>query len=141
MKSSMLIAIVVVLLTALAIGCHKTANTDPAAKSQSSPAANSTPDEFAATRQVYSKQCANCHGGTGEGGVATVDGKKIKGPPLRSGHALKHPDSDFVKQITKGGDGMPPFGEKLSAQQINDLIRFIRKDFQGGSQQVASLTQ
>ena len=60
------------------------------------------------------------------------DGTKLKVPSLREGHALKHPDSDFVKQITKGGDGMPAFGEKLKPEEINDMIRFIRHEFQGG---------
>src|SRR5439155_22920837 len=55
-----------------------------------------------------------------------------KVPNLREGHALKHPDSEFVKQITKGGDGMPAFGQKLKPEEINDMVRFIRHEFQGG---------
>jgi len=38
-----------------------------------------------------------------------------------------------VKQIEKGGDGMPAFKGKLSAQQITDMISFIRHEFQGGA--------
>ena len=30
------------------------------------------------------------------------------------------------------GDGMPAFGEKLKADDINGLIRFIRHEFQDG---------
>ena len=94
----------------------------------------STPDEFAATRGVYEKNCKLCHGANGEGGpVKLDDGTKLKVPSLREGHALKHPDTDFVKQITKGGDGMPAFGEKLKPEEINDMVRFIRKEFQGGA--------
>ena len=52
-------------------------------------------------------------------------------PSLREGHALRHPDSDFLKQITKGGDGMPAFKDKLKPEEIDDLIRFIRHEFQG----------
>jgi mono/diheme cytochrome c family protein len=95
--------------------------------------AKSTPDEFAATRTLYEKNCKLCHGANGEGGpVKLDDGTKLKVPSLREGHALKHPDADFVKQITKGGDGMPGFGEKLKPEEINDTVRFIRKEFQGG---------
>ncbi len=62
----------------------------------------------------------------------THEGKKLKVPSLCTGHALSHPDTELVKQITKGGDGMPAFNEKLSAPEINDMVRFIRKQFQGG---------
>ena len=106
-------------------GSTGTANNTP-------PPAASTPDPFAATRASYEKNCKLCHGTTGQGGpVKLEDGTKLKVPSLREGHALKHPDSDFVKQITKGGDGMPAFGEKFKPEEINDMVRFIRHEFQG----------
>jgi mono/diheme cytochrome c family protein len=102
--------------------------------------ATATPDEFAATRALFEKNCSECHQKTGDGGpVKLEDGTKLKVPSLRSGHALNHPNSDFVKQITKGGDGMPAFKDKLSADQINDLVRFIRHDFQGGQTPPAAM--
>jgi mono/diheme cytochrome c family protein len=104
-----------------------------ATKSKATPTVASTPDEFAAARASFEKNCKVCHGANGEGGpVKLEDGTKLKVPSLREGHALKHPDSDYTKQITKGGDGMPAFGEKLKPEEINDLIRFIRHEFQGG---------
>ena len=124
-------------ISLLGVACNKTETVNTGASKSTpaaSPAANTTPDEFAATRTIYAKRCAGCHGATGEGGTVEVEGKKIKAPSLRSGHALNHSDPDFVKQITKGGDGMPAFGDKLSAKEIDDLVRFIRKDFQGGAQ-------
>jgi len=118
------------LLMMAACQTGKTVNR-PAANN--TPAAASTPDEFAAARASYEKNCKLCHGANGEGGpVKLEDGTKLKVPTFRAGHALRHPDSDFVKQITKGGDGMPAFGEKLKPEEINDLIRFIRHEFQGG---------
>ena len=84
-------------------------------------------------RGTFQKNCKGCHGDNGRGGpVKLEDGTRLKVPSLCEGHALRHPDSDFVKQIEKGGDGMPAFKDKLSAQQIADLIRFIRHEFQGG---------
>jgi cytochrome c551 len=114
-------------------GCQtdKTGNS-PTTTNKTTPA-TSTPDQFAAARASYEKSCKLCHGANGEGGpVKLEDGTKLKVPTFREGHAMHHPDSDFVKQITKGGDGMPAFGEKLKPEEINDLIRFIRHDFQGG---------
>ena len=115
--------------------CNKTSTSpDSNIKSGSSPAtASATPDAFAAMRGTFAKNCKRCHGDNGAGGpVKLEDGTRLKVPTLSAGHALHHPDSDFVKQIEKGGDGMPAFKDKLSAQQIADLIRFIRHEFQGG---------
>ena len=94
----------------------------------------STPDQFAAVKTIYEKDCKECHGQNGEGGpVRLKDGTKLKVPTLRAGHALRHNDAEFVKQITKGGDGMPAFADKLKSEEINDLIKFIRREFQGGA--------
>ena len=114
-------------------GCQKTSTLPAANTSASSPTATSTPDELAAARSAFEKNCVTCHQKTGEGGpVKLEDGTRLKVPSLRVGHALHHPDSDFVKQITKGGDGMPAFKDKLTTEQINDLVRFVRHEFQGG---------
>jgi mono/diheme cytochrome c family protein len=102
-----------------------TATTTPAAK------ATATPDEFASARVNYAKHCEACHGADGAGGVKTVDNKKLKVPSFSTGHALKHTDEDFVEQIMKGGDGMPEFKDKLSPEEINLLVRFVRHEFQG----------
>ena len=60
------------------------------------------------------------------------DGTRLKVPSLREGHALRHPDSEFRKQIIEGGDGMPSFKVKMSSRQVDEMIRFIRQEFQGG---------
>src|SRR4029077_7375261 len=97
--------------------------TAPAAK------ATATPDEFASARATFAKNCVACHGADGEGGLKTVDNKKLKVPSLSTGHALKHTDEDFVEQIMKGGDGMPGFKDKLSAVEINLLVSLIEHKF------------
>ena len=127
----------VLFLLALSIaacnGSNKTTNTTNANARQTEVKTAATPDPLAATRGIYAKDCQNCHGAEGNGGpVKLEDGTKLKVPSLREGHALRHPDSDFVKQITKGGDGMPAFADKLKPEEINDLIKFIRSEFQGG---------
>ncbi len=107
------------------------ANTSPNSN-QATP--QSTPDQFAAVKTIYEKDCKECHGQKGEGGpVKLQDGTRLKVPTLREGHALRHTDAEFVKQITKGGDGMPAFADKLKSEEINDMIKFIRREFQGGA--------
>jgi len=124
------------LITALAIvttACSTPAptNTAPPTATRSPAAAASTPDEFAAVRGTYAKECQTCHGESGQGGTAKVEGKTIKVPSLRSGHSLQHSDKDFTAQISQGGDGMPAFEKKLNPAEIATMIRFIRKEFQG----------
>ena len=93
-----------------------------------------TPDQFAAVKAIYEKDCKECHGQNGAGGpVKLQDGTRLKVPSLREGHALRHTDAEFAKQINKGGDGMPAFADKLKPEETNDLIKFIRREFQGGA--------
>jgi len=121
------VLIIAVMTLPLCPGC----TTKPATREQGDQQrAVATPDQFAAARQLFAKDCGECHGTEAEGKTTTIEGKRIKSPSLRAGHALKHPDEDYIKQIKKGGDGMPAFEKKLSDSQINDLIRFIRHDFQ-----------
>ena len=93
--------------------------------------ATATPDEFAFARANYAKHCSACHGDEGKGGLVKVEDKKLKVPSLKEGHALSHSDAQLVKQITEGGDGMPKFKDKLTADEINAMMRFVRHEFQG----------
>jgi mono/diheme cytochrome c family protein len=139
-KLALLIAAIALFLLA----CNNTSNTNQTANTQPTPAQSPTAatantaqpspaDEFAAVRPIYAESCARCHKIDGEGGTVEVLGKKLKVPSLKIGHALKHSDAEFAKQISEGGDGMPAFKERLKPEQINDLVRFIRKEFQSGA--------
>jgi mono/diheme cytochrome c family protein len=78
-------------------------------------------------RVVYERNCAVCHGRQGEGTQLGT----MKIPPLRSGAALEDTDEKFFKQISDGGNGMPPFKATFDDSQIEDLVRFIREEIQG----------
>lgn len=126
-------ALLIAAISVFALACHKPDTvtvTHNGPTPELSPAAT-TPDEFAATRALFKKNCSECHGEDATGGTKTVDGKKLKVPTLRGGHALGHFDEDFIKQINKGGDGMPAFKDKLTPEQVNELVHLIRHEFQG----------
>jgi mono/diheme cytochrome c family protein len=120
------------LLVSFTAGCNQqsgSTNND----GKATPSASAAPDAFAVARGTFAKDCQQCHGVDGTGGrVKLDDGTRLRVPSLREGHALRHPNSEFVKQIMQGGDGMPAFKDKLSQAQIDDLISFIRHEFQGG---------
>src|ERR1051325_2544002 len=132
MRKGQLLVLTTLVVSVLTAGCGNSQRGPGRSVNSSSASSQSTPDQFVAARGLYEKDCKSCHGPNGEGGpVKLDDGTKLKVPTFREGHALRHPDSDFVKQITKGGDGMPAFGEKLKTEEINDLVKFIRHEFQG----------
>ncbi|HKZ80649.1 MAG TPA: cytochrome c [Pyrinomonadaceae bacterium] len=131
MKSVTLMAVLFLFFT---VGCNQRVEETGNLTQQSTPnpaASTPTPDELAAARGNFKKNCEPCHGEAGEGGLVKIDDKRLKVPSFKSEHALKHTDEQFVKQITNGGDGMPKFKDKLSPTEMNDLVRFIRHQFQG----------
>ena len=80
-----------------------------------------------ATRMAYERSCMTCHGPQGEGkqlGTMTI-------PSLRVGAPLTDSDERLFTQISEGGKGMPPFKYEFDDRQIQDLVRFIREEFQG----------
>src|SRR3954469_8541573 len=120
------------LLMVITSGCKTNQTSTSANTNSGSSGSPLKPDQFAAVRGIYVKDCEGCHRAKGEGGPAKQDdGSTLKVPTLREGRAVRHDDAEFLKQITKGGDGMPAFDQKLSAEQMNQLIRMIRVEFQG----------
>ena len=131
-------------LTCIAIALVATACTETAAPSNAnayrasgtpvgspSPTPSASVDELATARANYKKNCEACHGEAGTGGLVKVENKQIKVASLKADHALKHTDGELAKTITAGEEEMPAFKDKLSQQEIADLVRFIRKEFQG----------
>lgn len=130
LKFALILATTICISACGSSGTYETNSARPASSPvASAPAA--TPDELAAARDLFAKNCADCHGAKAEGGRKEVDGKRFKVPSLREGHALEHSDEKFVVQISEGDDEMPAFKDKLTPAQINDLVKFIRKEFQG----------
>jgi mono/diheme cytochrome c family protein len=135
-----LLKISLVLLAAVAFyaACNGTqtatntnTNARPAASATSSPAPAATPDELASAAADYSQFCIKCHKADGSGGVVELDkGEKMKVPNLRE-HGKKDPDEHLARQIREGGDEMPPFKKRLDDQRINNLVRYIRREFHG----------
>jgi len=115
-----------------------TGNAKVAANANAPTPAAAPADQLADARATFSHTCSRCHGDKGEGGEFDVDGKKLKAPSLREGHVLKHPDEQLAKKIANGGDGMPAFGKRLTPEQINNLVRFIRQDLEAGAKTGAS---
>lgn len=72
---------------------------------------------------VYKANCAACHGPSGD--ANTPAGKVFNVPSFSSETVLKEPDDNLLA-IAKNGKGkMPAWHDKLSEDQLKDLIAFI----------------
>jgi cytochrome c oxidase subunit 2 len=71
-------------------------------------------------RDVYQARCASCHGASGGGGA---------GPALNDGRMVDaYPDvADQIDVIANGRGAMPAFGERLSAEEIEAVVRYTRE--------------
>jgi len=126
------ITLACIALTLVVVACTETA---PPPTNSATPTAAASPtkpvDEFASARANFQKHCEACHGEKGEGGLAKVEEKRIKVPSLKAAHAIKHTDEQLTKMITNGEEEMPAFKDKLKAEEIAAMVRFVRKEFQG----------
>ena len=85
----------------------------------SSPAAPAGDAVLVQGQQIYSQNCASCHGASGQGGY----GFKLAGVV-----AVKYPNiDDQIALITNGKGAMPAFSKKLSAEQITSVTRYTRE--------------
>lgn len=91
-------------------------------------------DQIQRGRQLFLNRCAVCHGGDAQGAPnwsqPDVNGK-YPAPPLNgSGHAWHHSKAALVNTINNGtarmGGNMPAWQDKLSGQDINDIITWFQ---------------
>ena len=73
---------------------------------------------------LYKSKCAMCHAADGSGD--TTMGKKYNIRDLRSADVQKDTDAQLSGVITKGKDKMPSYDGKIPADQIKDLVAYIR---------------
>lgn len=124
---------------AIAVACNQTASNTPNTASTNAnsakspgPAASPSVEMASGGAKLYSTNCAKCHKEDGTGGKITVDGKTIEPDNLTAAKLAAKPDAKYVQYITDGfpEDGMPAFKDKLSEQEIKDIIGYVRSEFQ-----------
>ncbi len=130
------LALTCVAIALVVSACTETAtptntNTLRAAASPAAPSPAASVDEFATAKANYAKNCEACHGPEFTGGLVKVDNKQIKVPSLKSDHAIKHTDDQITKMITNGEEEMPAFKDKMTAPEIAEMVRYVRKGIQG----------
>lgn len=75
--------------------------------------------------KIFQANCAECHGA--DGGANTAMGRSLKMRDLRSPDVQKRTDADLTDIITNGMATMPPYKEKLTKDQIQQVVAYIRQ--------------
>ena len=73
---------------------------------------------------TFKAKCAMCHGPDGSG--KTTMGEKFGIRDLHSADVQKQTDAQLVEIITKGKNKMPAYDGKLTKEQIDQLVAFVR---------------
>ncbi|PYX82767.1 MAG: cytochrome C [Acidobacteria bacterium] len=73
---------------------------------------------------LYKANCASCHGASGA--ADTTMGKNLKLKDLGSGEVQKQSDAELTTVVEKGKKPMPAYEGKLSKDQIQELVKYIR---------------
>ena len=84
--------------------------------------ATSTASSADSSADLFKQKCAMCHGENGAG--------KAKVPALSSAEVQQKSDADFKTAIEKGVKTdkgmMPGYGGKLTPEQIDELVKYVR---------------
>ena len=76
------------------------------------------------TAGLFKSKCGACHGADGSGNTAV--GKSMKIRDFASADVQKQTDEELTATITNGKGGMPAYKDKLTGDQIKQLVAFIR---------------
>jgi len=88
-------------------------------------AVNKRSESAKSAAEIYEKSCASCHGNDGQ----------AKGLKAKLKHARNLTDPDWQGKVTderifnsiaNGKGKMPAFGKKLSNDEINSLVTYVR---------------
>ncbi|HXY08620.1 MAG TPA: cytochrome c [Terriglobales bacterium] len=74
---------------------------------------------------LFKTKCAACHGPDGKGEVPM--GKKLGARDLSSAEVQSQSDAQLSDIVTKGKNKMPAYDGKLSKEQIDQLLAYIRE--------------
>ncbi len=73
---------------------------------------------------LFKAKCASCHGADGKG--ETTMGKNLKLKDLGSAEVQSKSDADLTTIISDGKKPMPAYKGKLTDDQINELVKYVR---------------
>ncbi|MDQ3179678.1 MAG: cytochrome c [Acidobacteriota bacterium] len=90
-------------------------------------------DETASVKKIYMEKCVRCHKEDGTGGKVEIEGTTINAENFTADKMKNMTDVKYIGYIENGvpDEGMPAFKGKLTDDEIKNLVKFIRSEFQG----------
>ena len=83
--------------------------------------------DLAIGKSIYGDKCLKCHGEKGRGdGRKAADLEKKPADYTDKAKMAKFTDEDLKKAVKEGKKPMPAFGKKLSDEDINGVVAYIR---------------
>jgi len=76
-------------------------------------------------KKIYNARCSICHGVDGRGN--TPQGRKVKAKDLRTPDVQNQSNDLLMETVMDGFGKMPGFEKKLSADQIQQVLAYIRE--------------
>lgn len=72
--------------------------------------------------ELFLEYCAKCHGEDGR--AQTPKGKQLMARDFTDAEwQADKTDEELIKVVTEGDEEMPPFGKKLTKEQIESLVK------------------
>ena len=81
-------------------------------------------------KRIYNARCSICHGIDGRGNTAS--GKKTKARDLTAPEVQSQSDAGLKETVMYGVGKMPAFEKKLTAENIQQVLAYIRELGQKG---------
>jgi mono/diheme cytochrome c family protein len=75
--------------------------------------------------ELFKAKCVICHGADASGNTAM--GAKLKVQDLHSAEVQKMADAELRQVIAEGKNKMPAYEKKLSKDQIDSLVAYVRE--------------
>lgn len=98
----------------------------PASMEKKNPVAP-TPEGLASAKKMYGYDCAMCHGASGDGKGDLVGSMSLTMKDWRDPGALNGiSDSEIYEIITKGKGKMTGEGDRLPANQVWNMVNYVR---------------
>src|SRR6266851_1372694 len=72
---------------------------------------------------TYKTNCVSCHGQDGRGSAV---GRSLHAADFRSAQVQQQSDAHLADVVAEGRGNMPAFGTRLSKDQIDALVKYIR---------------
>jgi mono/diheme cytochrome c family protein len=83
-----------------------------------------TPAGKQTAAEIFKAKCETCHGQDGSG---TALGHRLHVKDLRSSEVQSRSSAELAQVIHDGQSGMPAWGGKLDDDQIQALVKFVRR--------------